>query len=129
MFTRAVSLGELGVVTGIDPAGVEKSIRDYNQAIEKGLPDKFNRSHRPLPVSGPPFYAIRSQAWTLKSFVGLAVNQDLQVITLEGEPVANLYAAGEVLGGATSGRSHTSGGSVTPALTFGRLLGQKIIRF
>lgn len=129
MFTRAASLGELGVVTGIDPAGVEKSIHDYNLAIEKRKPDAFNRSQRPLPVSSPPFYAIRSQAWTLKSYAGLAVNQDLQVITKEGEPVGNLYAAGEVLGAATSGRSHTSGGSVTPALTFGRLLGQKIIRF
>ena len=129
MFTRAASLGELGVITGIDPAGLKKSIRDYNLAIEKKMLDPFNRSHRPLPVSGPPFYAIRSQAWTLKSYAGLAVNNDLQVISKEGEPVGNLYAAGEVLGAPTSGKSHMSGGSVTPALTFGRLLGQKIIRF
>lgn len=129
MFTRAVSLGELGVITGIDPAGLEKSIRDYNQAIEKGLPDKFERAYRPLQVAKPPFYAIRSQAWTLKSYAGLAVNKDLQVISKEGKPVPNLYAAGEALGAATSGKSHTSGGSVTPALAFGRLLGQKIIRF
>lgn len=125
MFTRAASLGELGVITGIDPAGLDKSIRAYNAALERNRPDPFNRSHRPLPVSRPPFYAIRSQAWTLKSYAGLAVNEDLQVITKEGEPVPNLYAAGEVLGAATSGRSHTSGASVTPALTFGRLLGQK----
>lgn len=129
MFTRAASLGELGVITGIDPAGLAGSIRAYNAAIKKKVPDAFNRSHRPLPVSRPPFYAIRSQAWTLKSYAGLAVNEDLQVITKEGEPVGNLYAAGEVLGAATSGRSHTSGASVTPALTFGRLLGQKIVRF
>lgn len=129
MFTRAGSLGELGVITGIDPAGLESSIHSYNVAIEKKTPDAFNRSHRPLPVSRPPFYAIRSQAWTLKSYAGLAVNEDLQVITKEGQPVGNLYAAGEVLGAATSGRSHTSGASVTPALTFGRLLGQKIVHF
>ena len=37
-------------------------------------------------------------------------------------------AAGEVLGAATSGKSHMSGGSVTPALSFGRLLGRDILR-
>jgi len=129
MFARAASLSELGVLTGINPAGMERSIGDYNKAIEKQQPDAFNRSHRPLPVSKPPFYAIRSQAWTLKSYAGLAVNKDLQLITEEGVPVGsgNVYGAGEVLGAATSGRSHTSGGSVTPALTFGRLLGTQII--
>ncbi len=129
MFSRAASLSELGVITGIDPAALARSIRDYNVAIQKSAPDPVDRSHRPLPVSRPPFYAIRSQAWTLKSYAGLAVNKDLQVISKDGQPVENLYAAGEVLGAATSGKSHTSGGSVTPALAFGRLLGQKILQF
>jgi fumarate reductase flavoprotein subunit len=129
MFTRAPSLSELGVVTGIHPANLERSINSYNLAIKKGEPDQFNRSHRPATVSNPPFYAIRSQSWTLKSFAGLAVNKDLQIVTTEGKPVGNLYAAGEVLGASTSGNAYTSGGSVTPAVTFGRLLGQKILRF
>ncbi len=129
MFSRAASLSELGVITGIDPAALARSIRNYNVAIQKSAPDPVDRSHRPLPVSRPPFYAIRSQAWTLKSYAGLAVNKDLQVISKDGQPVENLYAAGEVLGAATSGKSHTSGGSVTPALAFGRLLGQKILQF
>ena len=129
MFTRANSLGELGVITGIDPAQLEKDIRAYNLAVKEGVPDPFGRSHRPLPVSRPPFYAIRSQAWTLKSYAGLVVNENLQVVSKEQEPVGNLYAAGEVLGAVTSGKSHTSGGSVTPAVTFGRLLGHTIIQF
>ncbi len=128
MFTRAASLGELGVITGIDPAALAKDIAEYNRALNKQAPDAFGRAHRPLPVAKPPFYAIRSQAWTLKSYAGLAVNEDLQVLSTQGEPLGNLYAAGEVLGAATSGKSHTSGGSVTPAVTFGRLLGQQIIR-
>ncbi len=129
MFKRAPTLTELGVLSGINPAALQKNVSDYNQAIADGKPDKFNRSHRPLPLAKPPFYAIRSQVWTLKSYAGLAVNGDLQVMTSENGVVKNLYAAGEVLGAATSGKSHTSGGSVTPALAFGRLLGQKILKF
>lgn len=127
MFTRAATLSELGVITGIDPATLEQTVRSYNLAVEKGTPDPFGRAHRPLPLARGPFYAIRSQTWTLKSYAGLAVNRNLQVVTKEGRPVPNLYAAGEVLGASTGGRAHTSGASVTPALTFGRLLGQKIV--
>jgi fumarate reductase flavoprotein subunit len=129
MFARAGSLRELAVTSGIDPDGMERSIHDYNAAIEQEMNDPLDRSFRPLPVSTAPFYAIRSQSWTLKSYAGLAVNKDLQVISKEGEPIGNLYAAGEVLGAATSGKSHTGGGSVTPALAFGRLLGEHIIQF
>jgi hypothetical protein len=43
--------------------------------------------------------------------------------------VPNLYAVGEVIGGgATSGDSFVNGMMVTPALAFGRLLGEKILR-
>jgi len=130
MFTRAPSLSELGVVSGIHPTNLERSVENYNWAIKQREPDQFNRIHRPLPISVPPFYAIRSQGATILSFAGLAVNKNLQIITNEGRPVGNLYAAGEVLGaGATSGKAYTNGSMVTPALTFGRLLGQKIIQF
>jgi succinate dehydrogenase/fumarate reductase flavoprotein subunit len=41
--------------------------------------------------------------------------------------VPNLYAIGEVIGaGATSGAAYTNGMLVTPAITFGRLLGARL---
>lgn len=70
---------------------------------------------------------MRSQTWTLKSYAGLTVNKSLQVINRNGDPIPNLYAAGEVLGATPGGKAHTSGASVTPALAFGQLLGQKIV--
>ena len=128
MFTRAPTLSELGVKAGIHPRMLEESVAEYNAAIKKGVPDHLGRSHRPLPINDPPFYAIRAQGWTLISFAGLAVDGDLRVIRSDGPPVPNLYAAGEVIGaGATSGNAYTNGSMVTPAITFGRLLGQRII--
>ena len=129
MFTRAATLSELGVVTGIDPAGLADTVNEYNAALRANSADPHERAHRPAPLLEPPFYAIRSQTWTLKSYAGLAVNGNLQVISENGDPIGNLYAAGEVLGAATSGKSHTSGGSVTPAVAFGRLLGKEILQF
>jgi len=48
----------------------------------------------------------------------------------DGHTIPNLYAAGEVLGfGRLNGHAFIPGGSVTPALTFGRLLGQKFLQW
>ncbi len=63
-------------------------------------------------------------------FGGLAVDKELRVIKQDGKPIPNLYAAGEIIGSAqTMGRSHCGGMCVTPALTFGRLLGSKMLKF
>jgi fumarate reductase flavoprotein subunit len=128
MFSRATSLGELGVRAGINPRALKQSVAEYNDALTRGSPDRLGRTHRPLPIIEPPFYAIRAQGWTLWSFAGLAVDGQLRVIRSDGAPIPNLYAAGEVIGaGATSGNAYTNGSGVTPAITFGRLLGQRII--
>jgi len=49
------------------------------------------------------------------------------VIRARGEPIRNLHAAGELLGaGQLMGQSFVGGMMVTPAMTFGRLLGQRL---
>jgi fumarate reductase flavoprotein subunit len=128
MFHRGATCSELGVRAGINPATLQKTVATYNEAIEKQKSDPLEREHRPVPLARGPFYAIRSQTWTLKSYAGLGVDKNLQVTTKEGKAIPNLYAAGEVLGASTGGKAHTNGASVTPALTFGKLLGEKIIK-
>jgi len=128
MFHRGATWTELGVRAGVDPATLQKTVATYNEAIAKQKTDPLEREHRPVSLTRGPFYAIRSQTWTLKSYAGLGVNKNLQVTTKEGKIIPNLYAAGEVLGAATGGKAHTNGASVTPALTFGKLLGEKIIK-
>lgn len=128
MFSKAQSLSELGVRAGVHPAALEQSVASYNQAIKKGAPDPLGRQERPMTISKPPFYAIRAQSWTIVSFAGLAVDGQLRVIKENGAAIPSLYAAGEVIGGgATTGNAYTNGMFVTPALTFGRLLGSKIL--
>ena len=128
MFHKGMSLAELGVRAGMNPANLQKSVEQYNLAVERRNPDPLGREHRPVVLARGPFYAVRSQTWTLKSYAGLAVDKNLRVTTKEGRAIEGLYAAGEVLGAATGGKAHTNGASLTPALTFGKLLGERIIR-
>mgnify|MGYP006286790923 CR=1 FL=1 len=128
MIFRAETLGELAEAAGLAPAALTETVDTYNRALAAGTPDPFGREHRPLPIANPPFYAVRLQGWTVVSFAGLAVDADLRVVKRSGEAVANLYAVGEVIGaGATSGNAYTNGMLVTPAVTFGRLLGERLV--
>lgn len=124
-FVKADDLDALAKATGIDGEGLRKTVEAYNHAVESGR-DEFGRAHFPAPIGTAPFYAIRNHGTTLKSPAGLAVDQSLRVLGPDG-PFENLYAAGEALGGSSmSGKSFVSGMSVTPALSFGRMLGRKL---
>jgi fumarate reductase flavoprotein subunit len=130
MFAKADNLDILAAKAGINPVGLAASVATYNRTIAEGATDQFGRQHRPVQVSKQPFYAVRVTAFSLLSFAGLAVDGKLRVVRSDGTPVTNLYAAGEVIGaGATSGSSFCSGSMVTPAITFGRLLGQRMLNF
>lgn len=124
-FSTADTLDELAGQAGIDPAGLRATVAAYNEAVATGR-DEWGRTHLPLPIERGPFYAVRNHGSTLKSPAGLVVDERLRVLGPTG-PMTNLYAAGEVLGGSTlSGKSFVSGMSVTPALSFGRLLGRRL---
>jgi fumarate reductase flavoprotein subunit len=125
MFFSASTPASLATRAGIHPLELQRSLSDYNARLRGREPDALGRQIRPASIDTGPYYAIQCQSWTLVSFAGLMVDEQLRVVRADGSPVPNLYAAGEVLGaGATSGKAYVGGSLVTPALTFGRLLGQ-----
>lgn len=125
-FTAAPTLEGLAARAGIDPDGLVETVREYNAGQAAGR-DSFGRRHLPRPILRPPFYAIRHQGGTLIAMAGLAVDGGLRVIRPDGSPIEGLYAAGELLGNGTlSGKAFCAGMMVTPALTFGRWLGENI---
>lgn len=124
MFYRASSVDELAALTGIDAAGLQQTIVTFNQSDST---DPLGRSHRPRAIEKPPFYAIRMQGHSVTSTVGIAVDRELRVIRPDGTPIGNLYAAGELLGsGQTMGSAFVGGMMLTPALSLGRYLGQRL---
>lgn len=126
-FLTADTIEDLANRAGIDPGGLETSVQGFNYGVLTGN-DFFGRQHMPRAISKGPFHAIRMQASAISSSVGLAVDGELRVIRRDGTPIPNLYAAGEILGSSqTMGKAACGGMMVTPAMTFGRLLGgQKI---
>lgn len=129
-FARAGSIAELASISGIDPVGLEATIETFNAAQRGGRKDPLGRRHAPLPIASPPFYAIRFQGCSVFSAAGLEVDPTLRVLREDGRAIPNLFAAGEVLGAwQTMGQGNSSGMMATPALTFGRLLGGRFMRW
>jgi len=130
MFHKGGTLEEVAVKAGINPYNLVNTTNAYNRALAEGATDPLGRKHRPEQLTTGPFYAIQLTGWTVVSFAGLGIDGQLRVTRADGTPIPNLYAAGEVIGaGATSGWAYTNGSLVTPALTFGRLLGQRMLKF
>lgn len=123
----ADTIEELAKLAGINPANLVETVARYNEAVARGVDEEFGRKHLPAPIAQPPFYAIRNHGITLVTFVGLDIDDTFTVRNEAGERIEGLYAIGEVIGaGATCGNSFCSGMLVTPALTFGRLLGRRL---
>jgi fumarate reductase flavoprotein subunit len=128
MFTKADTIEDLGAKAGMDPKTLAATVATYNKAQAGQMADPLGRKYMPLPIAQGPFYAVELRSWALTDYAGLAVDGQLRVIRQDGTPIRNLYAAGELLGmGQLMGRCTCGGMSVTPALTFGRLLGQTIV--
>lgn len=140
---RGKTLAELAKVTGIDAAGLEKTVNDFNRnARETGEDPEFGRGttaynrylgdpdNKPNPCVKPietgPFYAIRVVLGDLGSFVGHRTDAKARVLNTDGQPIPGLFAVGNDQASLFGG--NYSGGGITlgPAMTFGYIVGRHL---
>lgn len=122
----ADTLKELAEKCGIDAQNLSASVAQYNEAVASGHDASFGRKHMPRPIKEGPFYALPIVSYTVRGYAGLKVDLDFRVRTKQGGVVEGLYAVGEVLGSLLSGKGSVGGMSLTPALVFGRYLGERL---
>ena len=99
----------------------------YNAFVDAGRDEDFGREHLPAPIAEPPYYAIENHPVTLITFAGVDVDDRLRVRRADGSTIPGLFAIGEVIGSAAvNGNAFCSGMCLTPALAFGRALGERV---
>ncbi len=132
---RASTLGALAETLGIDAAGLEKTVADFNRYAAEGKDPEFQRgddyysrfmgdaTHGPNPGLGPiataPFYAVEIRPGDLSTVVGLNANGKAQVLDAKGAVIPGLYAAGLDMNTMMKGLYPGGGSSLGPAMTFG----------
>ena len=136
------TLAELAANAGIDPAGLEQTVRHYNTGAVRGEDPAFHRGstsfnryladpeHRPNPCVAPvqtgPFYALKVVMGDLGTFDGIQTSVVGEVLKRDGTAIDGLYAVGNdrasVMGGNYPGAGITHG----PNMTFGFITGNHI---
>lgn len=131
--TRANSIRELAVATGIDPDGLESTIRAMNDYARTGKDLEFGRGDseydryyadpriQPNPCLAPiqeaPFYAMRIEPGDFSTHGGLLTDTNAQVMREDGSAVAGLYAIGNC-SAAILPTYPGPGSTLGPAMTF-----------
>jgi 3-oxosteroid 1-dehydrogenase len=134
---RAGSVAELARNIGVDPAGLEASVRRHNEFARSGIDGDFAKggnaydqahgdpSHRPNPCLGPidapPFYAVRVEPVPLGTSLGLATDEHARVRDAAGRLVGGLYAVGNDMHSPMGGEYPGAGAQLGPGMTFGYL--------
>jgi fumarate reductase flavoprotein subunit len=127
-FQRADSLEALAAACGLDPRILRITVDRYNAGQAAGS-DEFERQYLPSPIDQAPFYAVKHHGIAVMTFGGVETDDSFAVLDAGGAPIANLYAVGEILGGGVLGNAYLGGMMVSSAMSFGRVLGQRILRW
>ena len=124
---QANTIEEMATKINVPTSNLLQTIMAYNKATVNGIDEAFGRTLPTYALTQAPYYALLVYAYSLISFGGIQVNEKLQVLNSDGVPITNAFAAGEILGAAaTSGNSFCGGMLLTPALSFGRWLGDTL---
>lgn len=136
------TLTELAVKAGIDPAGLEATVQDFNRTAVQGEDPSFGRGstafnryladpeQQPNPCVGPvrhgPFYAVKLVMGDLGTFDGVRTSVEGAVLRRDGSAINGLYAVGNdrasIMGGNYPGAGITHG----PNMTFGYITANHI---
>lgn len=127
----ADTLDELAKKTGIDAAGLNATVKSYNEMIKNGKDTEFGKDltgHKA--IDKPKYYALKVVPAILGTMTGIKTNLDTQVINKDGKAISGLYAAGEVANGDFFNKIYpASGSSIQMSLTFGRVAGTNAAKF
>lgn len=135
---QAGTIRELAEKIGVNADDLEATVERFNENARKVEDPDFNRGSlyfeqmlggfkgkeaNIAPVENAPFYALPLYAGALGTNGGPRINENGQVISLRGEVIPGLFAAGNAAMGVLGSAYPGAGGTIGPALTFGYLAG------
>lgn len=95
----AATLEELAAKLNVPVEAVKAAAENFNKVAATEGTDEFGRTIKVAQATEGPFYAMQMHIRYYASLGGLHVNDSMQVLNTNQEAIANLYAAGEVIGG------------------------------
>ena len=133
-FVKADTLEELASQLGIDAEGLLAEVEKFNGYAEAGYDPDFHRGEKasgvqifangvdrpdlanPLlgAISEPPFYGALYLAGSCGTSGGVAINENAQVVNVDGEIIDGLYACGNCTASISGGGYMGGGATLAP---------------
>ncbi len=123
---KADTIQNLAEQLEMDPAVLQQTISDYNQAVDVQS-DELGRQVFGIRIEQGPFYAIYVTPKVHHTMGGIQINGNAQVIGRDGNVIPGLFAAGEVTGG-IHGANRLGGNAIADIITFGRIAGEEAMK-
>ncbi|MTI69284.1 MAG: flavocytochrome c [Firmicutes bacterium] len=131
VLVKADTLDEAADFFGINKKEMNNTITQYNEYAEDFLngtdPKKadktWNRKAKLAKIDEGPFYIQQVIPSVHHTMGGLVIDEVGRVKDTEGNPIAGLYAAGEVVGG-IHGNNRLGGNALTDISVFGKIAGE-----
>ena len=136
----ANSIGELARLLTLEPATLEATVETFNGAVRPGTlnPSALddcrteglspNKTHWAQRLDTPPYWAYPLRPGITFTYLGLKVDAHTRVLMSDGQPAANVYAAGEVMAGNILLKGYLAGFGMTIGTVFGRIAGEEAAR-
>ncbi|ORA14274.1 FAD-dependent oxidoreductase [Mycobacterium asiaticum] len=136
-FCESATLAELAAKTGIDAAGLSRTVEQWNRNVAAGADPDFGRGSSAYdgywgddrattlagktlgPIDTAPYYAVPVHIGAMGTKGGPRTDRDGRVLHVNGQPIAGLFAAGNAMAGATGRAYGGAGGTIGPAMVFG----------
>ena len=134
---RANTIRELAGKLGLDPVALEATVQSFNRAVQPGI---FNsdvlddcrtagidppKTHWARKIDTPPFIGYPLRPGITFTYLGVKVDEQARVLMKDGQPCANLFAAGEVMAGNILGQGYLAGFGMAIGTVFGRIAGRE----
>ena len=132
---RADTLPQLARQLGLDVDAFMRTLGDYNAACRVGCFDHAvlddchteglqpPKTHWALPIDTAPFFGYALRPGITFTYLGVKVDERAAV-HFDGQPSANLFAAGEMMAGNVLGQGYTAGVGMTIGTVFGMAAGR-----
>lgn len=134
---KANTVDELARELKIPADVLSSTVNEFNAAVRPGEfdaqaldgcrtegldPAKTNWAKR---IEKPPFIAYPLRPGITFTYLGVKVDEHAQVLLAGGEPVRNVFAAGEIMAGNLLGQGYLAGFGMAIGTVFGRIAGKE----
>src|SRR5258708_15157834 len=134
------TVAELATKLELDPVALEKTVTDFNAAVQPGTFDHTilddcrtegitpAKTHWARKIEHAPYLAYPVRPGITFTYLGTRVNKQSRMVMKDGKPSANMFAAGEIMAGNVLGKGYAAGMGMTIGSVFGRVAGREAAR-